>query len=99
MAMQAPYVGLVQRGAQRHLPVFCAARGWLQQALSAVAGRLADGDSSASEWIRELQQAQPGLGPEADENTLASLAGAGFAVNAARQVFAGTMKGRGQLCS
>lgn len=90
MILQAPYVGLVQRGAQRHLPVFCAARAWLQQALAAVAGRLAEGDSSASEWIRELQQTQSGVGLDADEDTLANLAGAGCAVNAARWVSTGS---------
>jgi hypothetical protein len=49
-----------------------------------VEGRLGDGDSSASEWIKDLQQAQSGVGVNADENTLANLASAGFAVNAAR---------------
>ncbi len=83
--MQAPYVGLVQRGTAKHYPVFCGARLWLQQALAAVHGSLgADSTSSAASWIRDLQQALPRNSNDPDGDALAHFAVAGFAVNAAR---------------
>ena len=81
---QAPYVGLVQRGAFRHLPVFCAEKRWLQQALRAVNGHIGgDADSSAAAWIRDLQQVLPDA-EDSEGDVLAQFSAKGFAVNAAR---------------
>lgn len=83
--IQAPYVGLVQRGVGRHLPVFCAEKSWLLQALRAVSGKLVgDTDSSAASWIRDLQQSLPEGTADNGQDALANFAARGYAVNAAR---------------
>ena len=89
-------MGLVQRGVFRHLPVFCAEKRWLQQALRAVNGHIGgDADSSAAVWIRDLQQALPDAAEESEGDVLAQFSARGFAVNAARSAACPRL----QLCS
>ena len=88
LQLQAPYVGLLQRGTAKHYPVFCGAKSWLEQALGVIHGDLVqDGNSSAASWLQDLQQSLPRNSPDPDGTALAHFATAGFGVNAARQAF------------